>query len=200
MSAFIAPPTRVPLFLKAGIPGRGGAAVAGEGIENPMGTVFALDGHHEQAYPDRPQGKCQPPDNPCSMYFSGEPGPQRCAQQNTYGQQHGAADALRKGTGCDMGQRSRKRHVGQDKLRGRSSDVHRKIQQVYQHGHVDDSPADAQHAGEKADRHAHEDPQGPMIREMMDRAVGLGHGACPVIGRAGPRRFFPASGLDSQKD
>ena len=39
-----------------------------------------------------------------------------------------------------MGQRSRQRHVGQDKLGGRGSDVYRKIQQVYQHGHVDDSP------------------------------------------------------------
>ena len=69
-----------------------------------------------------------------------------------------------------MRQRSRQRHVGQDKLGGRGSDVYRKIQQVYQHGHVDDSPADAQQAGEKADRHAHDDPQGLVIRETMDRA------------------------------
>ena len=47
-----------------------------------------------------------------------KPGPQLRAQQNTCGQQEGAANALRKRAGRDMSQRSRQRHVGQHELGG----------------------------------------------------------------------------------
>src|SRR3989338_1867877 len=67
----------------------------------------------------------------------------------------------------DMNQSSGQSHNCQDELRSRSRDMDRKIQQMYQSGHVNKTPSDPQHAGDIP----HEETQSNSDEGVVGKAV-----------------------------